>query len=74
MCGQVRPPPSPPLAILIYVYMASGRPQVNGMMIEDKIVFVGPFLKRTDRPQVGSGGCRVGARSCVCLQGLLGKG
>ena len=24
--------------------------QVNGMMIEDKIVFVGPFLRRTDRP------------------------
>jgi len=25
--------------------------KVNGMMIEDKIVYVGPFLKRTDRPQ-----------------------
>jgi hypothetical protein len=24
--------------------------QVNGMMIEDKIVFVGPFLKKDERP------------------------
>ena len=29
--------------------------KVNGMMIEDRIVYVGPFLRRTDRPMVGRG-------------------
>jgi hypothetical protein len=33
---------------------AAGRAQVNGMQLADKIVYVGPFLKRTDRSPTDS--------------------
>jgi hypothetical protein len=39
--------------------------KVNGMMIEDKIVYVGHFLKRSDRPMGQELFCNVYISECA---------
>jgi len=46
--GSARPPPAP--APAAEPDAAAARAQVNGMLLEGKKVFVGPFQKRAERP------------------------